>query len=70
MAHQMAVARRDIELALFNVEYSIQAGDSKITKKFVNNLEKLPALWDNYSKLYSNKQAKKKAWAHLATIGK
>jgi len=56
--YQMAVARRDIELALFNVEYSFQAGDSKITKKYVNNLEKLPALWDNCNFILTRKPGK------------
>jgi len=42
--------------------------DSEITQKYVDNLEKFPALWDNRSKVYSNKDAKKRAWADLAAL--
>jgi len=42
--------------------------DSEITQKYVENLEKFPALWDSRSKVYSNKDAKKRIWADLATL--
>ncbi|KAF6030223.1 hypothetical protein EB796_011463 [Bugula neritina] len=49
----------------FSTEY---IGYRKITQKYVENLEKFPALWDSRSKVYSNKDAKKRIWADLATL--